>query len=71
MTDSCEEFREYLIKVKKSSSNTVESYIRDVSQYFSYCASSPADGLWAGQQRKLSAAGKSGGTASCVPDDLE
>lgn len=47
MTDLCEEFREYLIKVKKSSSNTVESYIRDVSQYFSYCASSQKDPLTA------------------------
>lgn len=40
MSKLCEEFKEYLISVKKASSNTVESYMRDINQYLSYCASS-------------------------------
>ena len=37
MTDFSEEFRKYLLETKKSSSNTVESYMRDVNQFLSYC----------------------------------
>lgn len=33
-------FKEYLLKVKKSSANTVESYLRDVNQYSAYCSAS-------------------------------
>ncbi len=39
MKNYIEIFREYLTDVKKSSANTLESYIRDVSQFSSYCAS--------------------------------
>ena len=31
------EFEVYLKETKKSSSNTLESYLRDVSQFASYC----------------------------------
>lgn len=37
MNDYTEEFKDYLLNVKKSSSNTVESYLRDVNQYLAYC----------------------------------
>lgn len=39
MTDYIAAYKAYLLNVKKSSSNTVESYIRDVSQYSEYCSS--------------------------------
>ena len=39
MTDYIAAYKTYLLNVKKSSSNTVDSYIRDVSQYSEYCAS--------------------------------
>lgn len=39
MSDT-DKFKEYLLKVKKSSANTVESYLRDVNQYSAYCAAS-------------------------------
>lgn len=39
MTDYIAEYKTYLLNVKKSSSNTVESYIRDVHQYSEYCTS--------------------------------
>lgn len=39
MTDYFTAYKAYLLNVKKSSSNTVESYIRDVSQYSEYCSS--------------------------------
>lgn len=32
-------FKDYLLLEKKSSNNTVESYIRDINQFSSYCAS--------------------------------
>ena len=35
-----DKFKEYLLKVKKSSANTVESYLRDVNQYSAYCSAS-------------------------------
>lgn len=35
--EALELFREYLISEKRSSENTVQSYIRDVGQYLSYC----------------------------------
>jgi len=38
-------FKSYLIDVKKSSDNTVESYMRDVSQFSSYCAVSGLNDL--------------------------
>lgn len=37
MKDYFDEFKVYLINEKKASSNTVESYLRDASQFFSYC----------------------------------
>lgn len=37
MKDYFDEFKAYLINEKKASSNTVESYLRDASQFFSYC----------------------------------
>lgn len=39
MSDT-DNFKEYLLKVKKSSANTVESYLRDVNQYSAYCSAS-------------------------------
>lgn len=39
MKDYFDEFKKYLIEDKKASSNTIESYLRDASQFFSYCAS--------------------------------
>ena len=34
MADMCDAFREYLVSVKKASTNTVDSYMRDIHQYF-------------------------------------
>ena len=39
MKNYLEIFKNYLINEKKSSSNTVESYMRDMTQFCSYCAS--------------------------------
>ncbi|MEE1238713.1 MAG: tyrosine recombinase [Acutalibacteraceae bacterium] len=39
MTDYIVAYKVYLLNVKKSSANTVESYIRDVHQYSEYCSS--------------------------------
>ena len=39
MADMCDAFREYLVSVKKASTNTVDSYMRDIHQYSAYCAS--------------------------------
>lgn len=39
MSDYIVAYKTYLLNVKKSSANTVESYIRDVHQYFEYCTS--------------------------------
>ena len=39
MTDYIAAYKTYLLNVKKSSSNTVESYICDVNQYSEYCTS--------------------------------
>lgn len=39
MTDYIAAYKTYLLNVKKSSSNTVDSYIRDVNQYSEYCTS--------------------------------
>ena len=43
MTDFSEEFRKYLLETKKSSTNTVESYMRDVNQFLSYCTEQGKD----------------------------
>lgn len=37
MKDFLNEYRKYLTDVKKSSANTLEAYIRDVSQFVQYC----------------------------------
>lgn len=39
MKNGVEQFRDYLLKEKKSSKNTVDSYMRDVNQFYSYCLS--------------------------------
>ena len=39
MADMCDAFREYLVSEKKASTNTVDSYMRDIHQYSAYCAS--------------------------------
>ncbi|MBQ8532253.1 MAG: tyrosine recombinase [Clostridia bacterium] len=39
MKDYIEIFKNYLTDVKKASDNTVESYMRDISQFSSYCSS--------------------------------
>ncbi len=38
MSDILQGFGEYLAKEKKSSSNTIESYLRDVGQFFEFCS---------------------------------
>ncbi len=37
------EFRDYLVSVKKSSKNTLESYMRDINQFITYCPSVKID----------------------------
>lgn len=37
MEKSIAEFKNYLVFEKKSSDNTVESYMRDINQFFTYC----------------------------------
>lgn len=39
MADYIAAYKTYLLNVKRSSSNTVDSYIRDVNQYSEYCTS--------------------------------
>lgn len=39
MNDYIEQFSSYLCEVKKVSSNTLEAYIRDIKQFYAYCAS--------------------------------
>ena len=39
MKSSIEKFKNYLVYEKKSSANTVESYLRDVNQFATYCSS--------------------------------
>ncbi len=39
MKSCVEEFKEYLLNEKHSSKNTVESYMRDINQFYSYCVS--------------------------------
>lgn len=43
MKDLISKFKAYLLNVKKSSSNTVESYLRDVNQYSDYLKTSGKD----------------------------
>ena len=38
MNKSLNSFREYLVSVKKCSSNTLDAYIRDISNFISYCS---------------------------------
>jgi len=39
MKDYIDIFKVYLTEQKKASDNTIESYMRDVTQFSSYCAS--------------------------------
>lgn len=72
MTDYADKFRDYLLNVKKSSANTVESYMRDINQYLSYCGASSkkvetADsGVLRAYIDYLSLAGKSEATKSRI-----
>ena len=43
MKDYFEFFKSYLLNVKKSSVNTIESYLRDIKQFFAYCKSEKID----------------------------
>lgn len=43
MKDYIAEFENYLINTKKVSQNTLESYLRDISQYMRYCDTSGLD----------------------------
>ena len=36
MKDYCAEFKNYLIKVKKVSNNTLDSYLRDLQNYLEF-----------------------------------
>lgn len=67
-----DKFKQYLINVKKSSSNTVESYMRDIAQYSDYCAAEKKDilsadnGVLRGYLEYLTAIGKSDATKTRV-----
>lgn len=67
-----DKFKQYLINVKKSSSNTVESYMRDIAQYSDYCAAEKIDilsadnGVLRGYLEYLTAIGKSDATKTRV-----
>ena len=67
-----DKFKQYLINVKKSSSNTVESYMRDIAQYSDYCAAEKTDilsadkGAFRGYLEYLTAIGKSDATKTRV-----
>ena len=67
-----DKFKQYLINVKKSSSNTVESYMRDITQYSDYCAAEKTDilsadnGVLRGYLDYLPAIGKSDATKTRV-----
>ena len=67
-----DKFKQYLINVKKSSSNTVESYMRDIAQYSDYCAAEKTDilsadnGVLRGYLEYLTAIGKSDATKTRV-----
>lgn len=45
MRDYSQVFRAYLLEEKKASGNTVESYMRDITQFASYCALSKVEDL--------------------------
>ncbi len=72
MTDYADTFRDYLLNVKKSSANTVESYMRDINQYLSYCGAfskkveSADSGVLRAYIDYLSLAGKSEATKSRI-----
>lgn len=67
-----DKFKQYLINVKKLSSNTVESYMRDIAQYSDYCAAEKTDilsadnGVLRGYLEYLTAIGKSDATKTRV-----
>lgn len=70
MNDLCEAFKEYLIKVKGSSANTVEAYMRDVNRFSEFCISNgnsalPADATTVKEYIEgLTALGKSEATVT-------
>lgn len=70
MNDLCEAFKEYLIKVKGSSANTVEAYMRDVNRFSEFCISNgnsalPADAATVKEYIEgLTALGKSEATVT-------
>lgn len=45
MKDYINDFKIYLLEVKKASSNTVESYLRDISKFSLYCAANKVKDL--------------------------
>lgn len=65
-----EDFRDYLTNQKHSSDNTVQSYMRDISQYLSYCTDNTYDVVSADKKvlqrflEHLSSIGKSESTCS-------
>lgn len=77
MKDYIELFKDYLTDFKKSSNNTVESYMRDISQFSSYCAESGISNLAKADvevlnsyAQHLSAIGKSDSTVSRITASL-
>ena len=38
MIKSLDSFKEYLINIKKCSNNTLDAYMRDISNFISYCS---------------------------------
>ena len=77
MKDYNDIFKDYLLNVKKSSKNTVESYIRDLTQFSSYCAQNNINDLKEVSAPKLksyleylTAIGKSEATKSRIKASL-
>lgn len=77
MKNYIELFKDYLTEFKKASDNTVESYMRDISQFSSYCADCEISDLSkvnAGDLQNyanhLSACGKSDSTVSRITASL-
>ena len=46
MKDYCAEFKNYLIKVKKVSNNTLDSYLRDLQNYLEFLKKQKMRKVW-------------------------
>ncbi len=77
MRDYIDIFKAYLYNEKKSSSNTIESYIRDINQFVSYCTSKNIEDTAKADSKlirdyieQLSTIGKSNATKSRIVASL-